>query len=214
VAVERQRPPALTAGLQVTGRHPRRNLQPELTPGLHAASPALMAGLCLTGRQGQFHPKSSKNYTSSAACLLLLAYAASLPAAACCCRSRPSPSGESPGMPDRPQKRQRSGSSRGASGGASGGKKPAAAAAAAAVHGKSLKGNEYLELFESQCRSFPADMAKVLDPDLPGGEERREELFELIDAEAALKYAWAVPDERALKVRPDRLTASPVSAPA
>jgi hypothetical protein len=116
-------------------------------------------------------------------------------------------------MPDRPQKRQRSGSSRGASGGAAGGKKPAAAAAAA-VHGKSLKGNEYLELFESQCRSFPADMAKVLDPDLPGGEERREELFELIDAEAALKYAWAVPDERALKVRPDRLTASPASAPA
>jgi hypothetical protein len=38
VAVERQRPPALTAGLQVTGRHPRRNLQPELTPGLHGAS--------------------------------------------------------------------------------------------------------------------------------------------------------------------------------
>jgi hypothetical protein len=72
VAVERQRPPALTAGLQVTGRHPRRNLQPELTPGLHAASPALMAGLCLTGRQGQFHPKSSKNYTSSAAALRAL----------------------------------------------------------------------------------------------------------------------------------------------
>ena len=69
MAVERQRPQALTAGLQVTGRHPRRNLQPELIPGLRAASPALMAGLCLTGRQGQFHPKSSKNheYTSSQA---------------------------------------------------------------------------------------------------------------------------------------------------
>ena len=67
MAVERQRPRALTAGLQVTGRHPRCNLQPGLTPGLRADSPAMMAGLGLTGRQGQFHPKSSKNPTSSAA---------------------------------------------------------------------------------------------------------------------------------------------------
>jgi len=70
VAVERQRPPALTAGLEAARRSPPVQTRPGLNPGLRAASPALMAGLCLTGRQGQFHPKSSKNYTSSDAAAL------------------------------------------------------------------------------------------------------------------------------------------------
>ena len=57
-------------------------------------------------------------------------------------------------------------------------------------------------------------MAQILDPDLEGGEERREELFEMIDGDAALKYAWAVPDDRALRVRASasRLDLSPCSA--
>ena len=71
MAVERQRPPALTAGLEAARRSPPVQTRPGLNPGLRAASPALMAGLCLTGRQGQFHPKSSKNYTSSATLQLL-----------------------------------------------------------------------------------------------------------------------------------------------
>jgi hypothetical protein len=41
-------------------------------------------------------------------------------------------------------------------------------------------------------------MASLLDPELP--DERRHELFELIDGDAALKYAWAVPDDRALAI--------------
>lgn len=80
-------------------------------------------------------------------------------------------------------------------------KRPPAAAAGATSLGPLLQGNEYLELFEEQSRNFPPDMSRVLDPQLPGGEERREELFDMIDADAALKYAWAVPDDRALRVR-------------
>ena len=126
-------------------------------------------------------------------------------------------------MPDRPQKRQRRGGGS-ASGRGGGKKKPSTttnkprqhsqkdssrprtkaslrAAAVASSLGPPLQGNEYLGLFEEQSRSFPPDMSRILDPELPGGDERREELFDMIDADAALKYAWAVPDDRALRVR-------------
>ena len=100
-------------------------------------------------------------------------------------------------MAERPPKRQR--------GSASSSKKKLAPGrtkqAADAALGPPLQGNEYLELFKEQSRMFPPDMSRLLDPELPGGEERREELFDMIDADAALKYAWAVPDDRALRVR-------------
>jgi hypothetical protein len=104
-------------------------------------------------------------------------------------------------MPERPRpKRQRGGASSSSSK-----KKPTPArtkkAADAVALGPPLQGNEYLELFKEQRRMFPPDMSRLLDPELPGGEERREELFDMIDADAALKYAWAVPDDRALRVR-------------
>ena len=94
---------------------------------------------------------------------------------------------------DRPSKRRRSART-----------KPAAASAAAAAPAAAglplLRGNEYLDHFTAQHAAFPPDMARLLDPELPGGEARRAELIGLIDGEAALKYAWAVPDERALRV--------------
>ena len=108
-------------------------------------------------------------------------------------------------MPDRPQKRQRrdrtSGKKTKPPRRAKNAKQAASPAALASL-GPPLEGNEYLELFKEQSRMFPPDMSRVLDPELPGGEERREELFDMIDADAALKYAWAVPDDRALRVRP------------
>ena len=63
-----------------------------------------------------------------------------------------------------------------------------------------LEGNEYLALYQRSCASFPADMGRLLDPCLPGGEERRAELWDAIDGEAALHYSWAVPDARALRI--------------
>ena len=106
-------------------------------------------------------------------------------------------------MPDRPHKRQRRDSTSGTkTKPPRRTKKQAASPAAPASLGPPLEGNEYLELFKFQSQMFPSDMSRVLDPELPGGEERREELFDMIDADAALKYAWAVPDDRALRVRP------------
>jgi hypothetical protein len=67
---------------------------------------------------------------------------------------------------------------------------------------RALGGNELLTLHRRCSAAFPPDMARLLDPALPGGEERREELYALFDDAMgqAIRYAWAVPDERALRV--------------
>eukprot|EP01047_Picozoa_sp_COSAG01_P060222 COSAG01_NODE_7349_length_3241_cov_27.885742_5_plen_261_part_00 len=67
---------------------------------------------------------------------------------------------------------------------------------------RALGGNELLTLHRRCSAAFPPDMARLLDPALPGGEERREELYALFDDTMgqAIRYAWAVPDERALRV--------------
>lgn len=58
--------------------------------------------------------------------------------------------------------------------------------------------NEYLEVFQAGVRAWPSDMHRLLDPTL--GDDRREQLFDLLEPEWAEQYGWAVPDARALNI--------------
>lgn len=60
-----------------------------------------------------------------------------------------------------------------------------------------LDGNELLTKWRTNRASLPIDFERLLDPTLD--EERRGDLFEAEDEDAQEKYAWAIPDERALK---------------
>jgi hypothetical protein len=60
-----------------------------------------------------------------------------------------------------------------------------------------LDGNELLRRWRVNRATLPADFHRLLDPTLD--EERRGDLFEAEDEEAQEKYAWAIPDERALR---------------
>lgn len=62
----------------------------------------------------------------------------------------------------------------------------------------SLQGNELYEKWKSNRLSLPADFSRLLDPEID--EERRGDLFEAEDENAMEKYAWAIPDERALRI--------------
>jgi hypothetical protein len=104
-------------------------------------------------------------------------------------------------MPATRQKRQQAGSHNAARGDAA--RQPRAAKKrkpAAPATGPPLDGNEYLTLFKQTHAGFPSDMGRLLDPELPGGDDRRQELLALIDGAAALRYSWAVPDARALRI--------------
>ena len=61
-----------------------------------------------------------------------------------------------------------------------------------------LEGNELLVRWRTNRATLPADFPRLLDPMLDG--ERRGDLFEAEDEDAQEKYAWAIPDERALKI--------------
>ena len=50
-----------------------------------------------------------------------------------------------------------------------------------------LEGNELLALYDTCTAAFPADMVRLLDPDLPGGQKRRAELFEHIEESIAVR---------------------------
>ena len=62
----------------------------------------------------------------------------------------------------------------------------------------SLKGNELFAKWQANQQRLPADFPRLLDPALD--EERRGDLFEAEDEDAQTKYAWAIPDERALRI--------------
>ena len=62
-----------------------------------------------------------------------------------------------------------------------------------------LKGNELLARWEINQTSLPPDFHSLLSPDI--SESRRGDLFELEDEEAQEKYAWAIPNEKALMGR-------------
>ncbi|CAM9595189.1 unnamed protein product [Ectocarpus sp. 13 AM-2016] len=60
---------------------------------------------------------------------------------------------------------------------------------------------ELLDKFKKLRASWPKEMARLLDPSLP--DERRSELWEIMCSEGDVlrqRFAWAIPDERALRV--------------
>ena len=61
-----------------------------------------------------------------------------------------------------------------------------------------LNGNELYDKWKANRASLPADFHRLFDPDID--EQRRGDLFEAEDENAMEKYAWAIPDERALRI--------------
>ncbi|CAB9526688.1 unknown protein [Seminavis robusta] len=59
-------------------------------------------------------------------------------------------------------------------------------------------GNELYNRWKANQSQLPPDFGKLFEPDLD--EQHRGDLFEAEDEEAQEKYAWAVPDERALRI--------------
>ncbi|CAN0434335.1 unnamed protein product, partial [Ectocarpus sp. 13 AM-2016] len=58
-----------------------------------------------------------------------------------------------------------------------------------------------LDKFKKLRASWPKEMARLLDPSLP--DERRSELWEIMCSGGDVlrqRFAWAIPDERALRV--------------
>lgn len=61
-----------------------------------------------------------------------------------------------------------------------------------------LNGNELLERWKANQSTLPADFNRLFDPQIE--ENHRGDLFEAEDEEAMEKFAWAIPDERALRI--------------
>ncbi|CAM9433845.1 unnamed protein product [Hapterophycus canaliculatus] len=60
---------------------------------------------------------------------------------------------------------------------------------------------ELLDKFKKLRKSWPKEMARLLDPSLP--DERRSELWEMMclgGDELRQRFSWAIPDERALRI--------------
>eukprot|EP00752_Nemacystus_decipiens_P004170 g3813.t1 len=60
---------------------------------------------------------------------------------------------------------------------------------------------EYLDSFKRLQKAWPKDMKRLLDPSLP--DERRSELWEIMCEGGDVlrqRFAWAIPDERALRI--------------
>ena len=60
-----------------------------------------------------------------------------------------------------------------------------------------LQRNELLERWRANRRSLPPDFERLLDPELDS--TRRGDLFEAEDEDAMERFAWAIPDARALR---------------
>ena len=61
-----------------------------------------------------------------------------------------------------------------------------------------LNGNELFERWKANRSTLPEDFNRLFDPNIE--EQHRGDLFEAEDEEAMEKYAWAIPDERALGI--------------
>jgi len=61
-----------------------------------------------------------------------------------------------------------------------------------------LDGNELLSRWHKNRATLPTDFSQLLDPSID--DKRRGDLFEAEDEEAMEQYAWAIPDERALRI--------------
>jgi len=58
--------------------------------------------------------------------------------------------------------------------------------------------NPFLECYKRWMKQAPKDMDKVFSPELK--DERRAELMDMLPTRAQRKYAWAIPDERAMRI--------------
>lgn len=61
-----------------------------------------------------------------------------------------------------------------------------------------LDGNELYNKWKANRAALPTDFQQLLDPDID--EKRRGDLFETEDETTMEAYAWAIPDERALRI--------------
>jgi hypothetical protein len=61
-----------------------------------------------------------------------------------------------------------------------------------------LDGNELFEKWKSNQTKLPSDFNHLFDPEIE--EQHRGDLFEAEDDGAMEKYAWAIPDDRALRI--------------
>ncbi|EEY66398.1 uncharacterized protein PITG_03967 [Phytophthora infestans T30-4] len=58
--------------------------------------------------------------------------------------------------------------------------------------------NPYLDFYRKFVREHPGDLTAVFDPEL--SDEARSEMYAALDVSVAMKYSWAIPDERALQI--------------
>jgi hypothetical protein len=64
--------------------------------------------------------------------------------------------------------------------------------------GASERWNPYLKFYKETMAQVPAEYNRVWNSDL--SEEERDQLLGAVDMDKALSYAWAIPDERALRI--------------
>ncbi|KAF1320408.1 Nhac na:h antiporter, partial [Globisporangium splendens] len=58
--------------------------------------------------------------------------------------------------------------------------------------------NPYLDFYRAFCATRQHELTAVFDPDVD--EKARIKMFDALDVSVAWKYAWAIPDERALRI--------------
>ncbi|CAH0473306.1 unnamed protein product [Peronospora belbahrii] len=58
--------------------------------------------------------------------------------------------------------------------------------------------NPYLDFYHKFVKEHRGELTAVFDPDL--SDEVRSEMFSALDVRVAMKYSWAIPDERALQI--------------
>ncbi|TMW68391.1 hypothetical protein Poli38472_005859 [Pythium oligandrum] len=58
--------------------------------------------------------------------------------------------------------------------------------------------NPYLDFYNEYCKTSRADLINVFDPAI--SEKKRKKMYKALDVSVAMKYAWAIPDERALRI--------------
>ncbi|KAG2767913.1 hypothetical protein PC129_g1200 [Phytophthora cactorum] len=58
--------------------------------------------------------------------------------------------------------------------------------------------NPYLDFYRKFAREHPGELTAVFDPEL--SDEARSEMYAALDVSVAMKYSWAIPDERALQI--------------
>lgn len=71
--------------------------------------------------------------------------------------------------------------------------------AASGIEELTATSNPYLDFYrEFHAKSDGKDLIRVFDPDVP--EKTRTKLYKELDVAVAMKYSWAIPDERALRI--------------